>query len=359
MNPLVSFGKAVNNSFKSITDSLRCEIVGIERITKIYGSNANIFILKTIHKNHELKIYVLKFSRSAHIDNEVVGDLLVSKVLPTPNLILISNKKLIGLEWALYEYIEGDLMTEKFLLSESLSKDKKFLTLERRKEKLLTKMHSVKKQITFKEYLESKTNLLFYSRINGKRYKDFYSTQPDDIATYFDKKIVVNNLTFPKTINEEFEKIKQKYRGYKDSDLVTAILGHGDAHHGNILIDKKIFFIDNEYAAYIPPFMELAKPYYNDFLGTLFFHYSSMLTKYFSITSIKNNINSLTVNVDIQKRMDLRIAVTEIKLLLRKSTINEKTIDFLSLNDYLVLCHTLTKNPNLYDDGTQVLFWLN
>jgi hypothetical protein len=40
----------------------------------------------------------------------------------------------------------------------------------------------------------------------------------------------------------------------------------------------------------------------------------------------------------------------------RKKFVNKKTKDFLSLNDYLVLCHALTKDPNAYPFKTRLLF---
>lgn len=356
MDSSISLDKAVKHSMEEVTKFLDCEIIGIERVIKIYGSNANSFILKTLNKDNRLKIYILKFSRGQHIENEVEGDKLICNYLPTPALILTSKKKISGPEWALYEYIEGELMIEKFIDSELRGKNNEFVKTEVEKEQLLIKMHSINKQITFKEYLTCKTNLLFYERLNGERYLNFYQNKQDNISKYFDKRITVNGFTFPQTVNECIDRIKEKYQKYSSKDTTTAILGHGDAHHGNIIINNKIQFIDNEYAGYIPPFMELAKPYYNDFLGTLFFHYNDLLSEYFHIESIKNPSDDLILKIDIPKQMKLRLAITEAKLIYRKSTVKPESQDFLSLNDYLVLCHILTKNPNSYNKKTQMLF---
>lgn len=357
MHSSMSLDYALKNSVKEITESLNSEIVGIERVMKIYGSNANSFILKTLNTENRLKIYFLKFSREGHIEDEVLGDNLVYKYLPTPPLILTSKRKRFGFEWALFEYVDGELMSKKFKDSELRNKNNEFLILEKEKENLLKKMHCLKKQITFKEYLISKTNLLFYNRINGVRYKSFYQNNPSNLSSYFNKNITINNHTFTQTIDETFEQIRNKYTGHKDSNTsLTAILGHGDAHHGNIIVNDKIQFIDNEYAGYIPPFMEFAKPYYNDFIGTLFFHYNDLLLKYFHIDSVKNEPTSLEVKVSIPLKMNLRILVTETKVTARKATANRTSKDFLSLNEYLVMCHTLNRDPNNYDKDTQIMF---
>lgn len=357
MNSSISLDKAIKHSVKEITLALDCEIIGIERVTKIYGSNANSFVLKTLNIENRLETYILKFSRKVHIEDEIQGDKLICKYLPTPALVLTSKKKSFGLEWALYEYIEGELMIEKFIDFELNGKSKESLILEIEKEKLLRKMHSLNKQIMFKDYLVSKTNLLFYQRINGERYKTFYQTTPNNISRYFNKKITINNHNFSQTIDEVFNQIRNKYISYKDTNpSLTAILGHGDAHHGNIIVNDKICFIDNEYVGYIPPFMELAKPYYNDFVGTLFFHYNDLLSEYFHIDSIKNGATSLEIKVSIPKKIKLRTLITEAKLTTRKSTVNSTSKDFLSLNDYLIMCHTLTKDPHNYSEDAQMMF---
>lgn len=54
--------------------------------------------------------------------------------------------------------------------------------------------------------------------------------------------------------------------------------------------------------------------------------------------------------------MTLRLEITKIKLDMRSSTVNKDSKDILSINDYLVLCHILTKNPNSYSPYRQKMF---
>ena len=45
-------------------------------------------------------------------------------------------------------------------------------------------------ELTKKEYLKGKVNVLFYQRINGERYVQFYEEKSNNISGYFDKKVV-------------------------------------------------------------------------------------------------------------------------------------------------------------------------
>lgn len=356
MNSSISLDKALKNSVKEITKSLGCEVIGIERVVKIYGSNANSFILKTLDKNNRLKNYFLKFSRIDHIENELKGDLLLKNHLPTPKVILSSKRKDYGMEWALFEYLEGRLMSELFLDAELKNKTQEFIELEKEKERLLKEIHKIKKDISTKNYLSSKTNSLFYKRINGERFDLFYKDSPNNISKYFDKKIILNGTPFEQSINDIFTQIKKKYKSLNKDKSLPGILGHGDAHHGNIIVNGKIYFIDNEYAGYMPAFMELAKPYYNDLLGTLLFHYNDMLNNYFSIDSLHDNDTQLNIKISTPQKIKLRLLATETKLASRKNTINPQTQDFLSLSDYLIMCHTLTRDPNNYSDEAKYIY---
>ena len=149
--------------------------------------------------------------------------------------------------------------------------------------------------------------------------------------------------------------IQEKYTPQADRE-VMAIMGHGDAHHGNIILNSKIWFIDNEYADFMPPFMELAKPYYNDFIGRLFFHHPKILNQYFQIDHFEEKNNQLVFKISYPQKMINSLAITQVKLQMRNKFVNNKTDDFLSLNDYLVLCHTLTRDPNAYPTESRLLF---
>lgn len=344
----------LKHSLAEIGKSLGVKIVRVERIIKIYGSKANSCLIKTVALKKKKKnvIYFLKFGKKEDIKKEAKGNQFLKRFLPIPKIILVSKT----FKWILFEYIPGKLMAEEFLKIKSKKDFELFCKIEKRKERLLSALHSKSKiKMNYDSYIKSRANKLFYDRLIGERYKSFFAKSSDNISSYFDRQFIINNEEFPYTVNQIIESIRKKYSSHNNRKI-TAVMGQGDAHHGNIIVDKKIWFIDNEYADFMPPFMELAKPYYNDFIGTLFFHHHNELNQYFQIKHFEDTGDKLVFKIKRPKKINKFLKVTQIKLRERKKSVNEKTKDFLSLNDYLILCHTLTKNPNNYPLKTKQLF---
>jgi|SRR3989344_3575712 len=358
----LSLDSALAKITKEIEGKLQIEIVGIEKVLKIYGSNANSFIIKAVNKNRTCLSFFLKFLRNNELDEEINGTETLSKYIPTPQIVLTSKNNFFTSKWILYEHVKGSLFTEKFINHEQKNSNiDNLLELERRKESILEDMYTkTKGRISFNEYLNLRTNALFSRRINGSRFNEFYTFRKDCVSRYFNTKIKVNNHVFDKNINDIFKHIRFKYLNANNKDrFVSSVIGQGDAHHGNIIVtdNDKIWFIDNEYFGNIPSFMELSKPYYNDLIGELFFHYNILLSEYFELTTIQENENQLLIKIKPKRRLSSRIDITKIKLRSRNKFITgQKDIDFLSLNDYLIMCHTLTKNPNYYEEKTRYLF---
>ena len=347
---------ALKHSLIEIEKSLNVKIVGLEKILKIYGSNADCFLIKTISIKNKIVTYCLKFSKNQYIKRELEGTQFIEKFLPTSKIILISKKKLFLPKWILFEYVQGKLMAERFLEIKNKKDLELFCQLEKQKEKLLNNLYSRSKiKISYNNYIKSRANRLFYDRLFGKRYKFFFTKNPNNISSYFNRQLIVNNIRFSYTINQIFGSIKKKYSSQNNKEVI-AIMGQGDAHHGNIIVNRRIWFIDNEYADFIPPFMELSKPYYNDFIGILFFHHHKILNQYFQIKHFKDTGTQLVFEIKCPQKITNFLKITRIKLQEREKLINDRTEDFLSLNDYLVLCHTLTKDPNTYPFKTQLLF---
>jgi len=356
INNRLSLRPVLKHSLAEIEKSLNVKVIHLERITKIYGSGANSFLIKTISTKNKIVFYFLKFNKEEYIERELAGARFIKKLLPTPKIILIPKKKLFVLRWILFEYVPGKLMAEEFLQIKDRKDLELFCELEKQKEKLLNNFYSKSKiKISYDDYIKSRTNRLFYDRLLGERYKLFFKKNADNISLYFNRQLIVNNIKFPHTVDQIFESIRKKYSLRNNKKIIT-IMGQGDAHHGNIIVNQKIWFIDNEYADFIPPFMELAKPYYNDFIGTLFFHHHKILNQHFQINHFEDTGTRLVFKIKYPQKITNFLKITQIKLRERKKIINNKTEDFLSLNDYLVLCHALTKDPNTYPIKTQLLF---
>jgi hypothetical protein len=339
-----------------IKESLSAKIVSIERVTKIYGSNAKSFILTASSGGNKTTTYFLKFEDGDRTRREIAGTKFVEHSLPVPKILAASRGKSSSSGWILFERIQGMLMAEKYLHIKNENGFASFCELERRKEDILKSLYS-QRGITMGrgDYATLPANRLFRERLRGERYKSFFAGKKDNISRYFNRRISINGHAFPLTINNIFQSIKEKY-SVGDKRTIMAFMGHGDAHHGNIIANHELKFIDNEYAGFIPPFMELAKPYYNDFIGTLFFHHHPTLDQYFRIEGFQDTGTELLFKIAHPETIARPIKITQIKLSSRKKWVNAATDEFLSLNDYLILCHSLTKNPNAYPPNAQLLF---
>lgn len=130
------------------------------------------------------------------------------------------------------------------------------------------------------EQANAPVNQLFYHRLTGGRFTDFYQ----------DKAIILPS----QTLNfNDLAKLKWKINGisFKDSlgDLVQsaiqllspslenqpAIVGHGDAHNGNIFYDQasaELVYFDPAFAGVHSPFLDLTKPlFHNVFARWMYF----------------------------------------------------------------------------------------
>lgn len=94
INNKLSLRSALNHSLTDIKKSLKVKIVGMERVTKIYGSKSNSFLIKTISNKDKIIIYFLKFDKDENIKKEIESTRFVERFLPTPKIILTPKKKI-------------------------------------------------------------------------------------------------------------------------------------------------------------------------------------------------------------------------------------------------------------------------
>jgi thiamine kinase-like enzyme len=174
------------------------------------------------------------------------------------------------------------------------------------------------------------------------------------MSLYINKRVVLNGRKFPLTLAEIFQNLKEKYSQTRE---MAVFPGHGDGHHGNMLVSNegKITFFDNEYSCIMPSYMDLSKPYYNDLLGMLFYYFHDRLLDYFSIKSYDEGKTTLNLKIKLNKKIGTRMEITKIKLQERRNFLKDSQ-NYLKLNDYLFMCHTLNKNPNLFPKKILVIF---
>lgn len=327
------------------------EILGFELIQSKYGAGKNSFI---VHSQNQLgpKKFLLKITMKEKIKNEVLGSNLLSKIIPVPDILAFEFKDEFG--FLVREYQDGPLLVELIHNLEKENDISQIIRIESFKEKTLSNTYSQPyKMIDFEEYTRLASSNLFIHRLNGAQYKLFYG-EDAQLSRISNKKVKINNTSYDYTFNDIFRKIRERFNT-NSQKLCRVYPSHGDAHHCNILYTSanQHSFIDCEYSGYLPPLMDLAKPYYNDFLGALFHLYPSYLDKYLELISIKESDNTLEIKIKLKEMMLARLELTKVKIKYRKKFIAHDS-DYISLSDYLFLCHTLTRNPDDFDERT---FW--
>jgi hypothetical protein len=93
---------------------LNAKIVGIERVTKIYGSNAESFLLTASSARNKTTTYFLKFEDEDRTRREIAGTRFVEQSLPVSKILATSQGKSSPSGWILFERVRGKLMAEKY-----------------------------------------------------------------------------------------------------------------------------------------------------------------------------------------------------------------------------------------------------
>ncbi len=344
-----------DNIKKEVERVLGATIMSAESVSKIYGSDAHSF--RIVAKSGKgTASYFLKREQTSRATRETDGTRFLESLLPVPRIIA-TGADTPAHSWLLFDNVEGDLMAEKYLAIKNQRDFDSFCDIEKEKERLLAALYAQPGiKLEYAAYTALPANELFGKRLTENRYADFFGDQKESVSKYFDRRIEINGHEFPATISEIFNSIRAKYAAPQNQKVVLALKGHGDAHHGNIIANGKIDFIDNEYAGYIPPLMELAKSYYNDFLGVFFFHYHETLHSHFNMRGFEDSGTKLRFKIEAPQKLSWPLELTRIKLASRSKWVAKDTDDFISMNDYLILCHALTKNPNKYPQETKFLF---
>lgn len=334
---------------KKLETILKKTIIGEDHISNQYGVNQKLYCLTTADKNK----YFMKFCRDNTL-YEAEAYIKLTSYLPMADLVYsgyLDNQAII-----IYSYKEGRLLTDILLEAENRNLNDEFLSHEDNKNRILLNMYEkTKSEVNMGQYMGTKTNTLFYERLLGDRYKEYYLGNGSTLYPLFFRELSLNGKKLGRVI-EVINNIKDKYK-LKSEMKIDAVLGHGDGHHQNVICDesKNLYFTDFEYSANIPLAMELSKPYYIDLIGTLFFFFENRLLKHFSFEAIRDSSSLVDYDIRLKSYPLLRLAVTENKVNYFKGCLDSSR-DLLTLNDYLVLSHLLSRDPNKYSKQAQELF---
>jgi len=131
---------------------------------------------------------------------------------------------------------------------------------------------------------------LFYHRLTGGRFKQFYqgvdiklpglAINYEDLAEF---KWVINGREFPDTLEGLVLKATE-YLNPANKDI-PSVIGHGDAHNGNVFYQQKtrsLIYFDPAFAGRHSPFLDLTKPLFHNVFA-LWMYYPQEIAKTLSI----------------------------------------------------------------------------
>lgn len=112
---------------------------------------------------------------------------------------------------------------------------------------------------------------LFYHRLSGGRLDRFYGSDavirlPDGgeclLADLREKRWIINGVRFAESLNEIIERAKTLLQPAQEG---PAIVGHGDAHNGNVFMrGNGMVYFDPAFAGIHDPLLDLVKPLYHN-----------------------------------------------------------------------------------------------
>jgi hypothetical protein len=131
--------------------------------------------------------------------------------------------------------------------------------------------------ITAPENAEAPIHQLFYHRLAGKRYADFYCHKPFELPQgcleweeLLKRRWIINGKAYPHTLGALIERAK---RALEPEQPAWSIVGHGDAHNGNVFFTAAgLQYFDPAFGGRHHPLLDLAKPLFHNVSATWMYH---------------------------------------------------------------------------------------
>lgn len=147
------------------------------------------------------------------------------------------------------------------------------------------------------ENAKSPVHQLFHYRLVGGRFTEFYHgseiTLPRETIKFeqlAQLKWTINGVEFQETLGELVQKAKKILD--PNQEEVFSVIGHGDAHNGNVLVDEKnanLIYFDPAFAGRHSPLLDLAKPVFHNCFAT-WMYFPEEISEHLSIDyKIENN----------------------------------------------------------------------
>lgn len=159
---------------------------------------------------------------------------------------------------------------------------------------------------------------LFYHRLTGGRYAKFYRGKsfglPQQTLSYDDLAKLqwqINGITYRHTLEQLVESAR-KVLNPSIANAPPSIVGHGDAHNGNVFCDRsQLIYFDPAFAGRHSPFLDLAKPLFHNIFA-IWMYFPQAIAKTLALDCLIQS-DCITVEHDFYPS-DVRIQILKSKL---------------------------------------------
>jgi len=140
---------------------------------------------------------------------------------------------------------------------------------------------------TAEESARAPVHQLFYHRLAGNRCRDFYfDGERSRLPLY--KRWIINGRAYQSSLAD----LIAAQNGIDPAQAGASVIGHGDAHNGNVFLARDEFlYFDPAFAGRHSPFFDLAKPlFHNVFAHWMYFPLEAKQAQTLSITEDDSTI---------------------------------------------------------------------
>ena len=110
---------------------------------------------------------------------------------------------------------------------------------------------------------------LFYHRLAGARYRDFYGAPDNPLVTLLDRHWIINGRHYRSTLRELIG-LQHKIA---PEQAAMSVIGHGDAHNGNVFYQPDgLLYFDPAFAGRHNPLLDIAKPLFHNVFASWMYH---------------------------------------------------------------------------------------
>ena len=234
----------------------------------------------------------------------------------------------------------------------------KIVTIQQKADEKLWEIYRKTLQtLDAEDHAKTPIHQLFYHRLTGGRFTSFYQGTEiqlpektinfDDLA---ELKWIINGGEFKHSLGE----LVQLATHYLNPSIsnTPSVVGHGDAHNGNVFIDENkadLIYFDPAFAGRHSPFLDLAKPLFHNVFAIWMYFPKEVTDNLFIKWEIKDN--TIIVEHDFvpaKVRIELlcskleRVLKPLLKELKSRDWLDEKWQEYLKLA--LFCCPFLTMN---------------